>query len=100
MSSRQPKRTERVVLILKPEEADALIAVGAALEPWLQRNAAFDTATVKLDEQRTAQGRDVYDNAGDELANQLSGLSEWEFDRLDLDRITKAVVDRILGVYE
>jgi hypothetical protein len=100
MTSPLPRQT--VLVVLTSEEADALVQMGAALEPVVQRGCPFDTATAKMDEQAARQlggFRQMVGEAEDELTDQLGVLTEHEFDRLDRDKIAEAIVRRVLGVY-
>ena len=92
--------SEQVVWLLSREQADAIVQLGCALEPWIRKDSPLDLATLKLDEQTAAQMRNPYDEAEDELRDRLAyTMHDYQFESLPFDILARAVVDRILGVY-
>lgn len=95
-----PESERRVVAVLTRAETDALILLGAALEPHMRAKSPVNTGTAKLDEQAAAQSRDPYEEAKDELRDRLGAvLSDQQDSELDYDALARAVVGRVLGIY-
>lgn len=89
------------VLVLPDNEATALLDVVVALDQWLAADAPLRLAGDKLDEQIAQQMRDPYEVAEDELRELLAyTLDQWQHDQIYFDVLARAVVDRVLGIYE
>lgn len=92
--SRKRASTNRIVALTE-KEAAALRDLVTGLYGFVPDKHPVNKAADKLDEQITAQSRDPYDEARDELR-------EWfeHDDPLLFEQAAKAVVDRVLGIYE
>jgi hypothetical protein len=96
--------TDRKVLICLPsDEAFALVQLGAALEPFMQRGSPADLATCKMDEQTAQQsrGRDhLVECVAEELGQRLEMFLPSHVTEVDLVHAAEGAVDQVLGYYD
>lgn len=88
------------LFVLTDEQANALVELGAALEPFVVTGSPADTATTAMDEQLAQQSRSVESLVGDvkdELEERFYDVPEGILP--DLKPVAAAVVKRVLGVY-
>lgn len=90
----------RVVTVLTPDEVDALIKMAQPIMEWTRSNSAIDRACTKLDEQDTAQQRDPYAEARDELGDAAYILLGRDAGERWIKDTAQAIVDRVLGIYK
>lgn len=53
--------SRRLLFRLTQAQAEELIALAVALEPWMKRNTTLDRATIELDEQMANTVRNTWD---------------------------------------